>query len=86
VSTPTAQPASQLRNLLNCDTAGGFGTSNWASPWSYASTCFKSHQPGDANFVFADGSVHFLNQSIAMTTHCALGSRNGCEATSSDSH
>ena len=70
----------------NCDTAGGFGTSNWASRCSYANTGFKSHHPGGANFVFADGSVHFLKQSIAMTTYCALGSRNGGEVVSSDSY
>jgi prepilin-type N-terminal cleavage/methylation domain-containing protein/prepilin-type processing-associated H-X9-DG protein len=71
---------------LNCDTAGGFGTSNWASRCSYANTGFKSHHPGGANFVFADGSVHFLKQSIAMTTYCALGSRNGGEVVGSDSY
>ena len=71
---------------LNCDTAGGFGTSKWASRCSYANTGFKSHHPGGANFVFADGSVRFLKQSIAMTTYCALGSRNGGEAVSSDSY
>ncbi len=71
---------------LNCDTAGGFGTSNWASRCSYANTGFKSHHPGGANFVFADGSVHFLKQTIAMTTYCALGSRNGGEIVSSDSY
>ena len=71
---------------LNCDTAGGFGTSNWASRCSYANTGFKSHHPGGANFVFADGSVRFLKQSIAMTTYCALGSRNGGEVVSSDSY
>jgi prepilin-type N-terminal cleavage/methylation domain-containing protein/prepilin-type processing-associated H-X9-DG protein len=71
---------------LSCDTAGSFGTSNWASRCSYANTGFKSHHPGGANFVFADGSVHFLRQSIAMTTYCALGSRNGSEVVSSDSY
>ena len=71
---------------LNCDTAGGFGTANWASRCSYANTGFKSHHPGDANFIFADGSVRFLKQSIAMTTYCALGSRNGGEVVSSDSY
>ena len=71
---------------LNCDTAGGFGTPIWSSRCSYANTGFKSHHPGGANFVFADGSVHFLKQSIAMTTYCALGSRNGGEVVSSDSY
>jgi prepilin-type N-terminal cleavage/methylation domain-containing protein/prepilin-type processing-associated H-X9-DG protein len=71
---------------LNCDTAGGFGTSRWASRCSYANTGFKSHHSGGANFVFVDGSVHFLKQSIAMTTYCALGSRNGGEVVSADSY
>ena len=53
---------------------------------AYTNTGFKSHHPGGANFVFADGSVHFLKQSIAMTTYCALGSRNGGEVVSSDSY
>ena len=70
---------------LNCDTAGGFGTSNWASRCSYANTGFKCKHPGGANFLFADGSVHFLKQSISMVTYCALGSRNGGEVVSSDS-
>jgi prepilin-type N-terminal cleavage/methylation domain-containing protein/prepilin-type processing-associated H-X9-DG protein len=71
---------------LNCDTAGGFGTSNWASRCAYTNTGFKSHHPGGANFVFVDGSVHFLKQSIAMTTYCALGSRNGGEVVGSDQY
>jgi prepilin-type N-terminal cleavage/methylation domain-containing protein/prepilin-type processing-associated H-X9-DG protein len=71
---------------LNCDTAGGFGTSNWASRCSYANTGFKSKHPGGANFLFADGSIRFLKTSIAMTTYCALGSRNGGEVVSSDAY
>ena len=69
---------------LNCDTAGGFGTSNWASRCSYANTGFKSKHPGGANFLFADGSIHFLKKTIAMTTYCALGSRAGGEVVSAD--
>jgi prepilin-type N-terminal cleavage/methylation domain-containing protein/prepilin-type processing-associated H-X9-DG protein len=71
---------------LNCDTAGGFGTTNWASRCAYSNTGFKSKHPGGANFLFVDGSVHFLKQSIAMTTYCALGSRNGGEVVSADSY
>jgi prepilin-type N-terminal cleavage/methylation domain-containing protein/prepilin-type processing-associated H-X9-DG protein len=47
---------------------------------------FVSFHPGGANFLFADGSVHFLKQSIAMPTYVALGSRNGGEVLSSDSY
>jgi prepilin-type processing-associated H-X9-DG protein len=37
---------------------------------------FKSKHTGGANFVFADGSVHFLNQAINMQTYQYLGCRN----------
>jgi len=61
-----------------------FGTNNWKSRFSYASKGAKSFHPGGANFLFGDGSVRFLKQSIAMGTYCALGSRNGGEVVSSD--
>jgi prepilin-type processing-associated H-X9-DG protein len=47
---------------------------------------FVSLHPGGANFAFADGSVHFLKQSISMPTYCALGSRAGGEVISSDTY
>jgi prepilin-type N-terminal cleavage/methylation domain-containing protein/prepilin-type processing-associated H-X9-DG protein len=37
---------------------------------------FKSLHSGGANFVFADGSVHFLSQGIDMWTYQFLGGRN----------
>jgi prepilin-type processing-associated H-X9-DG protein len=71
---------------LSCYTAGRFGSSNWASRCAYRNTGFKNHHPGGCNFVFVDGSVHFLKRSINMYTYCALGSRNGGEVVSSDSY
>jgi prepilin-type N-terminal cleavage/methylation domain-containing protein/prepilin-type processing-associated H-X9-DG protein len=47
---------------------------------------FVSFHPGGANFVFADGSVHFLKTSINLVTYCALGSRDGGEVISSDAY
>jgi prepilin-type N-terminal cleavage/methylation domain-containing protein/prepilin-type processing-associated H-X9-DG protein len=47
---------------------------------------FISRHPGGSNFAFADGSVHFLKNSISMVTYCALGSRSGGEVVSSDSY
>jgi prepilin-type N-terminal cleavage/methylation domain-containing protein/prepilin-type processing-associated H-X9-DG protein len=44
---------------------------NWNVSWG-----FKSRHSGGANFVFGDGSVRFLNQSIDMRTYCLLGCRN----------
>jgi prepilin-type processing-associated H-X9-DG protein len=37
---------------------------------------FKSNHTGGANFVFGDGSVHFLQDSIDMVTYQRLGCRN----------
>ncbi len=67
-------------------TGNNWGTTNWASRCAMTNTGFKSHHPGGCNFVFVDGSVHFLKQTINMFTYCALGSRNGGEIVSSDSY
>jgi len=54
--------------------------------FSAAAKGFVSLHPGGANFGFADGSVHFLKQSISMPTYCALGSRAGGEIVSADAY
>src|SRR5579885_3208615 len=46
-------------------------SSNWNISWGFKSR----HGPG-ANFVFADGSVHFLSQAIDHRTYQLLGCRN----------
>jgi prepilin-type N-terminal cleavage/methylation domain-containing protein/prepilin-type processing-associated H-X9-DG protein len=63
-----------------------WGSNNWSSRCAYTNTGFKSHHPGGANFVFVDGSVRFLKQTIAMPTYCALGSRNAGEVISADTY
>jgi prepilin-type N-terminal cleavage/methylation domain-containing protein/prepilin-type processing-associated H-X9-DG protein len=60
--------------------------SNLHNRCNYASRGFKSRHPGGANFVFADGSVKFLKNSINLVTYCALGSRAGGEVVSSDAY
>ena len=42
--------------------------------------------PAAANFLFADGSVHFLKSSIAIKTYWALGTKANGEIISSDSY
>jgi prepilin-type N-terminal cleavage/methylation domain-containing protein/prepilin-type processing-associated H-X9-DG protein len=43
---------------------------------------FSSLHPGGANFVFADGSVHFIRSSIDPAVWHALGTRDGGEPVS----
>jgi prepilin-type N-terminal cleavage/methylation domain-containing protein/prepilin-type processing-associated H-X9-DG protein len=47
---------------------------------------FRSRHPGGANFVFTDGSVHFLKESINLTTYQALGTRSSAEVISADQY
>jgi prepilin-type N-terminal cleavage/methylation domain-containing protein/prepilin-type processing-associated H-X9-DG protein len=44
---------------------------------------FRSDHPGGCNFVYADGSVHFLNESIDMRNYRALSTIAGEEVISS---
>lgn len=64
----------------------GFGSTNWNSRLSYAARGFKSRHPGGANFLFADGSVKFIKNSINRVTYAAIGSRNGGEVVSADAY
>lgn len=43
---------------------------------------FKSRHPGGANFMFADGSTHFLDESIDYATYQRFGARADGEPTS----
>ena len=46
----------------------------------------NSNHSGGANYVFADGSVKFIKETINMQVYWSLGSRNGGEVISSDSY
>jgi prepilin-type N-terminal cleavage/methylation domain-containing protein/prepilin-type processing-associated H-X9-DG protein len=63
-----------------------YGTTTWASRFSYATRGFKSMHPGGANFLLADGHVQFLKSSINPVTYNALGSRMGGEVISADQY
>jgi prepilin-type N-terminal cleavage/methylation domain-containing protein/prepilin-type processing-associated H-X9-DG protein len=57
----------------------GYGTFMDAIPPS-------SNHPGGVNIAFADGSVHFIKNTISFPAWWALGSRNGGEVISSDQY
>lgn len=50
----------------------------WGKDFSTAHG-FKSLHPGGANFVYCDGSVHFLSESIDYTNYQRLGARSDGE-------
>ncbi|QDV32526.1 DUF1559 domain-containing protein [Tautonia plasticadhaerens] len=47
---------------------------------------YWSRHPGGVNFLFADGSVHFVRDSIAQEVFLALGTRKGREVVSADQY
>jgi prepilin-type N-terminal cleavage/methylation domain-containing protein/prepilin-type processing-associated H-X9-DG protein len=72
---------------------GPCSSTTWQSPsapvgcrFGASAKGFISLHPGGSNFAFADGSVHFLKNSINLRTYCALGSRAGGEVISSDAY
>jgi prepilin-type processing-associated H-X9-DG protein len=52
----------------------------------YGAASANSLHPGGVNMCFADGSVHFIKNSVSLVTWWGLGSRAGGEVLSSDSY
>jgi prepilin-type N-terminal cleavage/methylation domain-containing protein/prepilin-type processing-associated H-X9-DG protein len=67
---------------INVLTDGSLGLScqNKNSNWN-ESMGFKSNHSGGANFVFADGSVHFISETIDHRNYQLLGCRNDRQPT-----
>jgi len=59
-------------------------THNTAADGQYQNA--NSNHPGGANFLFADGGVHFIKSSISIMTYWALGTTANGEVISSDSY
>jgi prepilin-type processing-associated H-X9-DG protein len=61
------------------------GTRTINNPKAHVEDYWSMH-PGGANFLFADGSVHFMKSSINPIPYRALMTRNLGEIVSSDSY
>lgn len=72
-------PNSTQYSWTSCRTDNAGGGSDYAD---YINA--TSNHPGGVNAAFADGSVHFIKDSINQVTYWALGTRNGGETISSD--
>ena len=75
-TAPNTVPCQNSIDVLN--TYGYIGPYGAASP--------NSLHPGGVNVGFADGSVHFIKNSVNLVTWWGLGSRAGGEVISSDSY
>jgi prepilin-type N-terminal cleavage/methylation domain-containing protein/prepilin-type processing-associated H-X9-DG protein len=76
----TIVPINYISNqVVGCSSNPPQSYQNWNVSWG-----FKSRHTNGANFVFADGSVHFLSQSISARTYNLLGCRNDGQTLGSD--
>lgn len=71
---PINWPTCRLENGGKDDTTGGAEDCNHFRTWNM-SMGFKSRHPGGAQFVFADGSGHFISETIDYMTYQRLGDR-----------
>ncbi len=76
-------PNSQLYPWGTCSNSGQ-ASADTANNAPFANA--NSNHPGGANFLFGDGSVHFVKSSINMQMYWALGTRANGEVISADSY
>jgi prepilin-type processing-associated H-X9-DG protein len=65
------------------ETLGAAGVQQPCRDWEgdfNAANGFKSRHPGGVHFVYCDGSVHYLSDSLDYTTYQRLGARSDGEA------
>jgi prepilin-type N-terminal cleavage/methylation domain-containing protein/prepilin-type processing-associated H-X9-DG protein len=77
----TIVPPSSIQYSFSCCTFSG---ASGCDDGYYQSA--NSMHPGGANFLFADGSVHFLKSSISISTYWAMGTKGNGEVISADQY
>ena len=83
----TSQLQELSLELLHFIGYGSGGVPSWPNAANGANFAnATSNHPGGVNVLFADGSVKFIKDSIAMNIWWALGMRNGGEVVSADSY
>lgn len=80
-------PSGNIHNVLMCTVNGTWGSRGYGSDgeaainegakWTLAA---RSLHPGGAVFAFADGSVHFLEETISSEVYTALGDASDGQA------
>jgi prepilin-type processing-associated H-X9-DG protein len=80
----TAIPMNLLTGRAPCSDGQVWTSLDVGCRFSFAFAGFKSEHPAGVNFLFCDGSVRFLKDTISLTTYAALGSRAGAETVSGD--
>jgi prepilin-type processing-associated H-X9-DG protein len=75
---PVTDSVHDVANTFNC-TPSFLGGPHWV-------TNFRSVHPGGANFLFADGGVRWVKETIAMPTYRALSTIQGGEVVSADAY
>ena len=59
---------------IQCDANSVVGVTSQHAPLNGSSFGFSSLHKGGANFLIADGSVRFIDETIDLSTYCKLGS------------
>src|SRR5262249_8544427 len=92
-AVPKINSKAVTSNVTGCMNGNPFGTPQAGNPVGWLNTCpnlgqfgSRSRHPGGANFLFGDGSVRFLKETINLPTYRALATRALGEVVSADAY
>jgi prepilin-type N-terminal cleavage/methylation domain-containing protein/prepilin-type processing-associated H-X9-DG protein len=92
-AVPKINSKAVTSNVTACMNGNPFGTPQFGNSVGWLNTCpnlgqlgFRSRHPGGANFLFGDGSVRFLKETISLPTYRALATRAMGEIVSADAY